>query len=115
MENVLQIAANLFAVGRIADPDDWQEMSLELSFELLEMGWTKADIQSGLGRVKDQWYSEKTPPPDLNEEIDFSSTIIGIGLAAGTLFLMKSISESESGKPLSWKSFLLRNIVKDLS
>ena len=115
MENVLQIAASLFADGRINNPSDWEEMVVELSSELQRRAWSKDEIKGGIDRVKDQWYSEKKLSPDSNKESSLSAAIIGIGLAAGTLFLMKSISENESGKPIPWKDFLLRNIVKDLS
>lgn len=54
--NALKIAGQIFLNGRIDDPDDWDEMEIELNFELDERGVKGEERKQALKTVKDRWY-----------------------------------------------------------
>lgn len=57
--NVFKIAEELFSNGRILDPEDWDEMQIELDFELSQNFGIEAgtkEYKAAMGMIKDRWY-----------------------------------------------------------
>lgn len=53
----LKIAMNIITAGRISDFDDWEEMKIELEYELLNLiSLTDTDRKEMVQTVKDHWY-----------------------------------------------------------
>jgi hypothetical protein len=53
----LKIAEEIFSNGRIEDPEDWNEMEIELSFEMSERDVPIEDRDLMRQTVKKAWYS----------------------------------------------------------
>lgn len=56
--NALKIAEEIFADGKIDNPDDWDEMEVMLDFELNERGITGKEKEDAMTIVKEHWYAE---------------------------------------------------------
>jgi Zn finger protein HypA/HybF involved in hydrogenase expression len=57
--NALGLAEQIFADGRIDNPDDWGEMQEELRIELYNLGVGQEEVLGVLSRVKEAWYEAK--------------------------------------------------------
>jgi transcription elongation factor Elf1 len=57
--NALKLAEQIFADGRIDNPDDWGEMQEELRIDLYNLGVGDAEALRVLSRVKEAWYEAK--------------------------------------------------------
>lgn len=54
--DALKIADKIFSNGRIDNPEDWNEMKIELCFELDERGIEGKERKEILDTVKTHWY-----------------------------------------------------------
>jgi hypothetical protein len=52
----LQVAEEIFSNGRIKDPEDWDEMKLELEAELYKGGHSPQSIKDMVRYIKELWY-----------------------------------------------------------
>lgn len=52
----LEIASEIMANGRIEDPEDWEEMKIELQHEFNEHNLSQEHQEEGLQAVKRHWY-----------------------------------------------------------